>query len=717
MNVSDSSLSNSTSFNSTPSNSTPSNSSQNCQNQNCTNQSNNSFPSGPQWQKVQLIGDTNNGTYPLRAYSLFGYSVSMTKDGAWLAVGIPGRTNLPLTTKYLLQNHQYSGSVRIFRRVNDSGSGASSSGAAYLFIGEIVNPNPNPTTQWWDKFGAEVSFHTTFASSPLPPRTFLTVVANAGWDGASDPHFGLSPGNPTWPASPETDVSRAGVYVYELTDYFFNTTATTTATIQSLFNFTQFIRQESAVPLGTVGIKVSLFDLPTTSPPDTSSNLNASNATQNNSVQFTMFVRDFVILQQQLSTDLFQQNCPQLDCSYVRVNSSNQSVNATGIVSIYTMNVTSGLFQPSTSSRPTTQTSTSNPLPLSSLNVNTSPYVAVNVTSGGWAREEWFGASIDVAFDALYNRVVVAVGAPRDASLLYSFFQPNTSRVNSTWLAGQCVGNPHYDRRSFFGGTVALSPDASFLLVSDAVGASSQQGRGQVFLHHRRTTSQRLLPDYLNQVVRPPLPDQSLYNFPLSPYAYDLLFEFVEPFSSTNNASSNSTLTTNHFGFAVVVNQFWTVVAAPVEQCVYSYALPLLINVPPAAAPPPPPPSYTIPPLVSTPTPKSLNPSTVASSVNQGWLYGLIAGIVALLCIFPLVWYLAMRRHKQRLLQQLKANTFATAASLATVCASSTILASASTVVDESVYASTAVILPTTTPTPQLNPSTPQIVDSVDAFD
>lgn len=62
-----------------------------------------SLPVPAPWKPVNMIGDTANGTYPMRGYSLFGYSVSLSEDGAWLVVGIPGRTYASLSSSILLQ--------------------------------------------------------------------------------------------------------------------------------------------------------------------------------------------------------------------------------------------------------------------------------------------------------------------------------------------------------------------------------------------------------------------------------------------------------------------------------------------------------------------------------------------------------------------------------------------------------------------------------------
>lgn len=104
----------------------------------------------PTWEPVQLIGDTGNGTYPIRAYSLFGYSVSLSEDASWLAVGIPGRSYVPLSKYRQLESHSYSGAVRIYKR---------NSSDLFNFIGEIVNPNPG--TRMWQKFGAKVKWKKT----------------------------------------------------------------------------------------------------------------------------------------------------------------------------------------------------------------------------------------------------------------------------------------------------------------------------------------------------------------------------------------------------------------------------------------------------------------------------------------------------------------------------------------------------------------------------
>ncbi len=46
-----------------------------------------------QWNLVQILNDSLNGTFPQYPYSLFGYDVAIRHDGRFLIVGIPGKSN------------------------------------------------------------------------------------------------------------------------------------------------------------------------------------------------------------------------------------------------------------------------------------------------------------------------------------------------------------------------------------------------------------------------------------------------------------------------------------------------------------------------------------------------------------------------------------------------------------------------------------------------
>lgn len=143
------------------------------------------------------------------------HSVTLSDDGAWLAVGIPGRSLVPLTQTVPLQFHSYTGAVRIYRRQDTTAD--ISPTARYRYMGEITNPNSG--TRFWDKFGSKVRWQAVrdvASDGRNVTRQMLFVVANAGWDGASTAFYDAQPDTSGWPAGETTDVSRAGVYVYEL---------------------------------------------------------------------------------------------------------------------------------------------------------------------------------------------------------------------------------------------------------------------------------------------------------------------------------------------------------------------------------------------------------------------------------------------------------------------------------------------------------------------
>jgi hypothetical protein len=424
------------------------------------------------------------------------------------------------------------------------------------------------------------------------------------------------------------------------------------------------LNQKSTVPLGTVGIDMSTADVPLPSSPWPASTSTAPTATAQS--ELTLFVRDFTIPNP--LDPLYTSSCPFKNCSYV-VGSDGNSLNATGSVMIYVYAASSNTFVSRTT--------------LSNLGFPVAPYVDPSninngYTAGQWEKEDWFGVGLAVAWDDRYQRLVAAVGAPKDGSGLYTFYKQyssnETSPVNSSastagvslvgnndgWLAGQFVVNDAYYRRSFFGSKVLLSPDARFLVVADPAGSASSLGRGEVFLYYRRSQTETLVPDYFNSVAKPPLPDFSAYTSDVPPpYSYDKLTSLVMNVDSALNASGTETsYQSDHFGVGMAANQYWTVIGSPISSCVYSYPLPLAVQVTPSQGPSAPtaPGAYTIlpePTGISNNTVQGTPSSSSPGLSSQVWVYGVIAGLCAAAAVAPVVWWAVKRRHKQQLLAKL----------------------------------------------------------------
>jgi hypothetical protein len=172
------------------------------------------------------------------------------------------------------------------------------------------------------------------------------------------------------------------------------------------------------------------------------------------------------------------------------------------------------------------------------------------------------------------------------------------------------------------------------------------KGRGEVFLYYRRSSTEFLYPDTFNNVPVQPIPSAAQ-----APFFFDRLAQFSK--SSTPVANDFPSFQSDHFGLGLAVNKYFAVFGAPIEQCMYTYSLPLAIELPDDGSNRPTGPGdYTI---IPQPTGNTtvVNIQTITSS--KAWQYGLIGGGVAVLLIIPGVMWLLKRRHKQKLLRQLKA--------------------------------------------------------------
>lgn len=584
-----------------------------------------------EWQPISLLGDTNNGSYPQRPYTLFGYSVALSDDGSWLAVGIPGRTTVPLRQTMQLQFTPYSGAVRIFRR-QDRNEQTPSATSPYQLMGELSNPNSGE--RFWDKFGSKVKWGSVFDKRQEKMRHFLFVIANAGWDGATVKFYNATPDSPYWPSPPTTDVSRAGTYVYELMDS--STTTWSGPLLLSrggLFNYLQFLPQQSQIPLGSLGIDLAPLVRPSFG------SIDFSNPNSVPDDELVLLVRDFVIAG--VDKAFLVAQCPNGLCSYITATVNGQTVtyNATGVMLEYVFNFESNLFQ-LTGDR------------LQSLDFPVSPYISPALVNMGaspsnWDRNDWFGSNIATSYDSKYDRYMVAVGAPKDASGTYSFYWDLFAGTGDhpTWQPGQFLVNEDKYRRSFFGQQQVFSPDGRFLLVADTAGSGSSLGRGQVFLYYRRSETERMLPDELNNVPKRPIP------FAASgvPYFFDKLLQYSK---QSRPVTNYTTFRADQFGLGLAANQFMAVMSSPIDQCVYTYAMPVVQDYT-AGQPKPPrgPGRYTI--TRPGPTATSTAPDNQDSNQSQAWIYGTIASGVVLAFLIPAAWFLLKYRLRKKVLNDL----------------------------------------------------------------
>lgn len=211
--------------------------------------------------------------------------------------------------------------------------------------------------------------------------------------------------------------------------------------------------------------------------------------------ELTLLVRDFVVLERQLPANLLTSDlCPSGACSYIDtvVDGQRVAVNGTGVVVEYRFDTESDTFEE------TGGVLASLDFPVASA-VATGNF-ALDVNGGyqpsDWARDDWFGVGLSVGYDQKYDRYVAAVGAPRDASGLYSFYLAKGA-ASQQWTAGQFLPNDDYYRRSFFGQKVQFAGDGRFLVVADPAGSGNSLGRGNVFLYYRRSTSEIMVPGRL----------------------------------------------------------------------------------------------------------------------------------------------------------------------------------------------------------------------------
>ena len=568
------------------------------------------------WRPIIQLSDTNNGTYPARPYGYFGSSVSLSQDGTWLAVGIPGRVYADVA----LQKSRFEGEVRLYRRILNASDVFSS---RYILITTIMNPNngPSPVERFWDRFGTKVLLKTREGLND----TWLFISSPSGWDGASVrfTESGGSINGVNFPIGPTTDVSRAGVYVYQIT----NSSRVTTAAQQTdVIAFRQFIRIQAKVPLGNFGPEFDVYE-------DT------------NNGSFVMLMRDFVF-PPTVPTTRINNECPHLNCSYLVTNFVNGSQSVTGSVGAvveYRMNANRS-FQETGNRMYSWNFKFDDGIDTSKLNAGHS--------RDDWRRQDWFGLGVTAGKDEKLGRYVTVVGAPRDGTGVFSFYRPLQPLTSSDmWSNGQFIQNQKYWKRSFFGARMAMTPDSRFLVVADASGVSDSFGRGQVYLYYRRSGTELVYPESIASGNLGRITSRS-------PLQFDLLNTFRKTAAPLNATSYRS----DQFGVGLAVNKFFAVVGAPMDDCVYLYHMPTTVETSPSVSVPPQLDQYTIV-LQSTPVPEPTIrprlPEEVATQTSQAWLYAVIAAIASLVVLLPvLIWFL-MKRQREAVLKSLQEAEYA----------------------------------------------------------
>jgi len=177
--------------------------------------------------------------------------------------------------------------------------------------------------------------------------------------------------------------------------------------------------------------------------------------------------------------------------------------------------------------------------------------------------------------------VTLTVGAPREATKFYTFAQ-NSSTIstngtpvilksgaanNGYWIQGPTYLNELPGSVSFFAGTMSMTPDSKYLMVSDALSAS---GQGTVHLYKRATSTEKTL-GYENVFVPAGVQLEGSVSTSGAPaYGFYRIGQLIK---SKNGAPSQYTL--DHYGTSVDSNWWVTVVGAPAEECLYTFGNPV----------------------------------------------------------------------------------------------------------------------------------------------
>eukprot|EP01136_Pigoraptor_vietnamica_P002665 Opistho-1_new@30934 len=262
--------------------------------------------------------------------------------------------------------------------------------------------------------------------------------------------------------------------------------------------------------------------------------------------------------------------------------------------------------------------------------------------------EDWFGAGLATHPSQPY----VVVGAPKSGRAVHFFARNGANAgVNATfWGSVHSADNPGVGgRSSFFGGAMAFAREGRVLLVADATAGGQPPGTVSVF--RAFNTSEKMAG--IDELRRQAPPGDQLFR-------YDLAATLDNSFNATLGGSAP---VNDQFGAALATSGDYAVVGAPAIGCVYTFALPTIVYVPPsdtidgASNPNITHPTATAAPTPAAPTDVSAPPVFAARSSSNDMLaliLGVVCGGVGLICVGAGSWRYAMMRHKRQKMELLK---------------------------------------------------------------
>jgi len=208
------------------------------------------------------------------------------------------------------------------------------------------------------------------------------------------------------------------------------------------------------------------------------------------------------------------------------------------------------------------------------------PITPTTPASGSWQNEDWFGQSISAEYDAASDQLQMAISAPRDGTVLYTYFAPNyTTSTFTGFTPNQILSNEFATSRSYYGGTVKFSSDANFIFVADG---ATVTGRGMVHVYMKRAGYVAL--GYENVAIAA-LPPGIISSTSLNAldHVYDRVYTFVQNSAdfafSQSAAYTTANFTQSSFGKAIASNLNWVVIGAPVSELVHSFRAPVACKI------------------------------------------------------------------------------------------------------------------------------------------
>ncbi|KAI9189015.1 hypothetical protein H9P43_000442 [Blastocladiella emersonii ATCC 22665] len=249
-----------------------------------------------------------------------------------------------------------------------------------------------------------------------------------------------------------------------------------------------------------------------------------------------------------------------------------------------------------------------------------------------WTNEDWFGLGLALGIDASSKMGVLHVGAPRLAAKVLRMIS-NKFGVWDAWTADGTVANPVRRDHSFFGGSMASTPDGRATWIADAAGLT---GRGAVYLMHRRVAGMQVygFEDVIRESTNATVP-------------MDWLGTLV---TSSNASTVASTYAADHFGKAIATSGNLVVVGAPAGDCVYTYSLPVAYQIPGWVS------NVVLPNNTITQQPQPTIPGDGKGRVSedQTTMYAIIGSVAGIVVMVPAALYVAMHFHKKRLIAALE---------------------------------------------------------------